>query len=464
MKLRRFETPSLAHYAYLLADEGVGVLVDPRRDVDEYLHAARSMGVRIDYVLETHRHEDFVMGSTHLAARTGAKIVNGIHDCFGHGDVRLADGDSFQVGRLEIVGLHTPGHTPESMCYAVYDGATPDHAWAVFTGDTLFFGDTGRTDLPGEAVAKENAARIYDSIHDQIVPLGDEALVLPAHGPAPVFGRGMTERPCSSIGSERLYNKVFCLDREQFIAFKGGSTFPRPPYFRTMEEVNLLGGRPPNLGAGDVRLYAPTELKALLAKHRGAIVFDTRDPEAFAAGHIPGAYSIWLDGLPNFAGFVATEEPPIFLCGRSDQEVDAAVQHLARIGLDKVCGSVRGGFRAWRDAGLPTARTGLIDALDLTDCIDAVTILDVREEAEFEAGHIPHSRNVFVGHLEERMPSIDLDPDQTIVVTCGMGHRASLAASILARAGFTDVRNLVGGMKAWTAQDLRTDHGDAQAA
>lgn len=202
MELRRIETPGIAHYAYVIADGGEAAVVDPARHAEPYLAAARELGSRIRYVVETHRQEDFVMGSAHLARRTGAAIVNGRHELFGHGDLRLADGDTFEIGGLTVRALHTPGHTMESMSYAVYSPQVQGRAWCVFTGDALFFGTTGRTDLPDAARAVDNAALLYDSVHARLAELGDTALVLPAHGPGSVCGSGMAERPYSTIGDE----------------------------------------------------------------------------------------------------------------------------------------------------------------------------------------------------------------------------------------------------------------------
>lgn len=242
MQVKRIETPGIAHYAYLLADGGEAVIVDPRRDIDEYLDATRDMGTRVKYVLETHRQEDFVMGSAYLAEQTGASIVNSGHKLFGHGDVQLGDNETLSVGGLTVQALHTPGHTPESTCYAVYSPQNKNSPWCVFTGDTLFFGTTGRTDLPDENTSIENAALLHDSVHEKIFDLGDTALILPAHGPGSVCGSGMADRSYSTIGDEKQYNEVFTLSREEFSKKKGGERLSRPPYFRHMEKVNLQGG------------------------------------------------------------------------------------------------------------------------------------------------------------------------------------------------------------------------------
>jgi len=457
VKLRRIETPEISHFAYLIADDGEAAIVDPRRDVEEYLSVARDLGVRIRYVIETHRQEDFVMGSAHLAARTGAEIVNGEHDLFGHGDRRLADGDELCLGSLRIRALHTPGHTPESMSYAVYAGAGSDEAWGVFTGDALFFGDTGRTDLPDADAARDNAALLYDMIHQKIAPLGDQALVLPAHGPGSVCGSGMAPLPSSTIGAERRYNVVFTCSRDEFAEKKGSERIPRPPYFRHMEKVNLDGGLPPAGHPDEVALLGVDELAERI---EGAYCIDTRQPEAFAGGHVERAYSIWLGGLPVFGGWIAEPDTPLYLVGDRDADIATAFTHLSRIGIDGVRGALAGGFGSWRSSGRPLEFSGVITPRQLAERRDELPVLDVREPDEFASGHIPGARNVYVGHLEDQLDQLSLDRDEPVAVTCGVGHRAGVAVSILRRAGFTDVRNLLGGMKAWSALDLSTEEGD----
>lgn len=454
MKLHRIETPEIAHYAYLIADGDQAAIVDPRRDVDEYLDVARSLGVTIRYVLETHRQEDFVMGSSHLSERTGAKVVNGKHDLFGRGDMRLDDGASFTMGDLRFEALHTPGHTPESMSYAVYAGEGADAAWGVFTGDALFFGDTGRTDLPDAGRAAENAGLLYDMVHRKIAPLGDQALILPAHGPGSVCGSGMAELPHSTIGAERQYNAVFCLSREAFSRKKGAENLPRPPFFRLLEEVNLKGGLPPRQRPHDVPLVGPD---TFAERSSDGLIIDMREPEAYAGGHIHEAYAIWKGGLPVFGGWIAEADTPLYLVGNHDAEAAEAFLHLSRIGMDGVKAALAGGFASWRSSGRPIATSGVITPRQLAETRSSVQLLDVREKDEFDEAHIPEARHVYVGYLEERLDDLELQRDRPIVVTCSVGHRAGLAASILRRAGFSDVRNLLGGMTAYQALDLAVE-------
>jgi hydroxyacylglutathione hydrolase len=459
MFLQRIKTPGIAHVAYVIGDEGEAAIVDPRRDVDEYLRVARAQSLTIKYVIETHRQEDFVLGSAELARITGAKIVNGRHDLFGHGDIRLADGEDFSFAGLRLCALHTPGHTPESMCYAVFVKDAPQTAWAVFTGDALFIGETGRTDLPDPKKTGENAGLLYDAIHEKLLPLGDQTLLLPAHGSGSVCGGNIAERDDSTLGLERLYNPVFAKSREQFIAAKIKERIPRPPYFTLMEKLNSKGGIALAKQPKEIKLLQPKQFQAEMGQ---GIVVDARDPEAFAGGHIPKAYSVWKGGLPVFGGWIAGAGTRLYLVLSAMDDLEEAVLSLARIGVDAVEGVLAGGFDAWRDAGLPIAYSGAIGPRDLQRKLDRVRVLDVREDSEFEEeGHVPHGSHLYVGYLEQHIGDIKpaLDKSQPVAVTCSVGHRAALAASILQRHGFAHVENVLGGMTAWTELDLPTVKG-----
>lgn len=451
MKLSRIETPGIAHYAYLIEDGGQAAVVDPRRDVDEYLDAARELSSQINWVIETHRQEDFVMGSSYLARQTDAKIVNGDHELFGHGDMRLKDGDTFNIGELTVRALHTPGHTMESMCYAVYSPQNREQASCVFTGDALFFGTTGRTDLPDADKSVENAALLYDSVHEKLADLGDTTLVLPAHGPGSVCGSGMSERPYSTIGEEKLYNEVFTLDRDAFSKRKGGERMSRPPFFRHMEKVNLQGGLDPMVRSGVTKLI---DVKNFADTYQDRLVYDTREPEAYAGGHIKGSHSIWLGGLPVFGGWVGDECSPIYLVTEQQHELDSAAMHLSRIGIDNIQGGLKAGFGSWRGSGNTIERSGAITSQELNEYREQYHVLDVREIDEFDEGHIPGAKHMFVGYLEERLNELELNKSQPIVVNCSIGHRSGLGVSILLRHGFSEVYNLLGGFTAWSRLEL----------
>ena len=420
-------------------------MIDPRRDIDDYLRLARENDLSIAYVLETHRQEDFEFGSRTLAQATGAMIVGGAHALFGEMDVTLEDEEELKVGTTRIVALATPGHTPESMTYAVYVKDSGDKCWGVFTGDTLFVGDTGRTDLPDPEKTGENAGILYDSVHRKIARLGDQTLLFPAHGAGSACGGNISERDDSTLGIEKATNPVFSKSRRDFVAHKLAVKMARPPYFKHLEKVNLLPGRPLK-SPSSAQVLQPSEFQRRMKE---GLVIDTRSPEAFAAAHIPGAYNIWLNGLPAFGGWIANENTRIFLVADGLKAMELAVVSLARIGIDTVEGIVANGIEGWRDQGLPLESLGTTNASETANWMQQglVHVLDVRDDYEWDEKHIPGAVHCFVGYLEDKLPL--LPKDSEIVVHCNVGHRSGVAASILKRNGFTHIHNMLGGITAW---------------
>ncbi len=350
MFLQKFKTPGIAHVAYLIGDGGDAAIIDPRRDVEEYLAAAQKNDLAIKYVIETHRQEDFVLGSAALAALPGVKVVSFDHPLFGHSDIRLRDGEELKLGRLKIRALHTPGHTPESTCYAVFTDDAPDRAVGVFSGDTLFVGEAGRTDLPDPKKTGDNAGALFDAVHAKLVPLGDQAMLWPAHGAGSVCGGNIADRDDSTLGVERGYNPVFTKTRAEFIDAKIKERIPRPQYFTHMEKVNFEGGMPAGKKATAIPLLTP---KKLASEMKQGLVIDTRDPEAFSGAHIPGSVNIWLKGLPVFGGWLATETTRIYLvlAQMSDLETAVTPWRASESTASRVCwprDSTRGATRGCR--------------------------------------------------------------------------------------------------------------------
>lgn len=451
MFFKRLKASGLGQNSYILGcGEGLAVVFDPRRDIDEYLKLAQENDLSIAYILETHRQEDFEFGSRTLAAMTGARIVTGAHELFGHSDIKLADEKELKVGTTRIVALETPGHTPESVTYAVYPKDTKDKCWGVFTGDALFVSETGRTDLTDPEKADENAGILYDSIHKKIAPLGDQTLLFPAHGSGSACGGNISKRDDSTLGIEKETNLVFKVSRMEFVDHKVSEKLPRPPYFSHMERVNLMGGRPPGLPA-DFRVLQPEEFQK---RTKDGIVIDCRSPDAFAGAHIPLSYNIWLKGLAAFGGWVADENTIIFLVVDESDHIHEAVTSLARIGIDRIEGVLSGGVEAWREQGLPIYGLGTISAQECANWMQErqVNVLDVRDDNEWSKKHIPGALHTYVGYLEESIPP--LPKDSELVVHCSVGHRAGLAASILERNGFSKVYNMLGGICAWEALGL----------
>ena len=463
MFFQKLKTPGIAHVSYVLGEKEAAIVVDPRRDVDAYLRLAHENSLQIRFILETHRQEDFVIGSRELARLTGAKIVTFDHGLFGHSDIRLQDGEELQLTGLKVRALHTPGHTPESTCYAVYLDEAPTLAWGAFTGDTLFVGEAGRTDLTDPLKTGEHAIQLLDSIRHKLLPLGDQTLVWPAHGSGSVCGGNIAERDESTLGLERMTNPAFQLTQEEFVAAKLRERIPRPPYFTLMEKLNLEGGAPLAKPYTSIPWLPP---KKFASEMKQGLVLDARNPEAFAGGHVPESLSLWLKGLAVFGGWVATETTAVYLVLDDASDAEGAILSLARLGIDRVEAVLAGGFDAWRDAGLPISYSETIAPRELQAAHSEYAVLDVRDDMEFEdEGHIEGASHLYVGYLEDHLKRVapSLREKSSVAVVCSVGHRAGLAASILRRHGFARVANLLGGMTAWEHLKLPVSKGKTQS-
>ncbi|MGE5708463.1 MAG: MBL fold metallo-hydrolase, partial [Bacteroidota bacterium] len=352
MNIQRITTEGLSHHSYFVSDGGEALVIDPRRDVDLYLELAARNEAKIRRVFETHRHEDFAVGSCELAARTGATILHGKAIPFAYGE-GIAEGFECAVGRWRLRTLQTPGHTAESLTYILSDREYPNAPLLVFSGDALFVGEVGRVDLYGADCREHLAGALHDSLFEKILPLGDGVILAPAHGGGSVCGANISPRSESTLGFERLHNPRLLPDREQFIQEKCKERLVVPRYFRRMEEYNLQGapllGRLPNLEPLSVERFSE-EIR------EGALVVDTRMPQAFAGGHIPGAYSIWLEGLSGYAGWVLPLDHPLLLVLEPGTSSERVARMLVRVGYENLRGMLRGGFESWQNAGKPWER------------------------------------------------------------------------------------------------------------
>jgi hydroxyacylglutathione hydrolase len=419
-------------------------VIDPRRDVGEYMDIAGLNCMRITHVLETHRNEDIVTGSPKLKALTGCSILHGRSLPFKYGE-GIAEGDVISLGNLRIKSLETPGHTSESMTYVLYDKGSSVPLIA-FTGDTIFGGSTARTDLWG---TKEQASgTLYDSVKNKILTLGDQVILCPAHGAGSVCGAGISDREISTLGYERLTNPDLQLSKEEFIAKKKGELLETPYYFERMEAINLSGTAATGGPGCPVAVQAEDFRKAIGA----GILFDTRMPASFLA-HVPGSYSIWLDGMATFPGWIEDHDKPIYLLTDRDEDAEIAVRYLYRLGIDNVKGYLCGGFQDWLNGGYDTEFMGAIvpDALAGMLSSNKVTLLDVRSEHEWRESRIKEAVHIYVGELEHRISEVP--KGKAVACICSTGLRASLAASILKRAGFGEVYNVLGGITAWKERD-----------
>lgn len=444
----RIKSEGIAHNSYLIGSENDAAVIDPRRDCQVYIDLAQQRGLKIKYIFETHRNEDYSIGSVELNHFTGADIYHGLGLDWKYGNT-LREGQQFQIGELGLTAIHTPGHTDESMSYAVVDLPTGEATVMVFTGDALFVGDVGRTDLYGPEEAPRLASNLYDSIFNKLLPLGDGVILCPAHGAGSVCGAHIADRDASTLGVERAQSPLLQMSRDEFIKYKVAEKLERPPYFRQMEKYNLEG--PPFLGC----LPLPVPLPPAAFKkemERGAVVVDTSYPAAFGGAHIKGSYSIWLEGLPVFAGWVLSYDKPILLVLDDQHHVDKAVRYLMRAGYDQIVGYLKGGIEGWYNAGFPVEHLQVLTVQELKAKIDRgeqLTILDDRGENEWNAGHIKGAQHIYVGHIQERMA--DIPKDKPVAMFCNVGHRAGLGASILLREGCREVYNVLGSMTAWKA-------------
>ncbi len=449
MIFQRIKAAGISHNSYIIGAGGHIAVIDPRRDCQVYVDFARENGILISHIFETHRNEDYVSGSAELNNMTGAEIHHGPGLDWGFGNT-LKDGQEFQIGSLRLTAMHTPGHTDESMSYIITDMSSGNNPVMVFTGDTLFVDDVGRTDLYGQREVNRLAANMYDSIFHKLLPLGDGVILCPGHGAGSLCGMHIGSRDESTLGIERLQNPVLRFKTEdQFVKFKEHEKPEKPYYFKQMEKLNLEG--PPILSC--MPLPAPLSPKEFREEmEKGAVVVDASEPAAFGGAHIKGVYSIWLEGLPAFGGWVLPYDKPILLVLEDPSHLDRAVRYLIRAGYDKIAGYLKDGTEGWYNAGLPTESLPLLSVHQLKDKLDRhenLRVLDTRGQEEWESGHIAGSQHIYIGYLESRLAEVP--KDKPIAVICNVGHRAGLGASILLRAGFPGVSNVLGSVKAWIA-------------
>ena len=445
----------LAHASYLVGSEGIAAVIDPQRDVDIYVDAAREKGLKIAHVIETHLHADFVSGHRELAERTGARIYLGESSGATFAHTAVKDGDSIRFGNCRLDFIETPGHTAESVCIALTDLADPSRPRAVFTGDTLFVGDVGRPDLSADRTPQELAALLYKSLHEKVLKLPDETEIFPAHGAGSLCGRQMGAERSSTIGKERRTNYALqARSPEEFIHLLTDNLPPRPEYFGREVELNRRGA------AALDRLPPPVPVRApevFRLQSEGAIALDTRPAMEFAVAHVPGSLHIALSGqYASWAARILGLDKRIILVGEDEQHLRESQLRLARVGIENVHGYLEDGIAGWIKGGYELEYIPQISVHEFAELLereaDHVAVLDVREPGEIEAGAMGNSARIPLGQLPARTG--ELDPGKLLVVHCKSGYRSSIATSILRRAGFRDVANLTGGFDAWKAAGL----------
>ncbi len=461
MFFKQFLRDDLGCASYLIGDTGVGecVVVDPQWDVAGYVELAARQGMRIRYVIETHNHADHVSGHGKLA-QLGAEVAVCEDAGVDYPHVPLKDGQTLQIGDVCLQVLRTPGHRPEHIALTITDNSRADASWLVLTGDALFVGDVGRPDLAVEP--REGAAQLYKSLHDKLLTLQDGVEMYPAHVSGSLCGKSLSAKSSSTIGFERRYNPPLSADNEQdFVERVTSELPPQPPQFQRIVEKN----RGPFItDEHEVRPMSADEIEAM--RRQGCIVLDTRSPEAFGGGHIPGAINVDLhDGqFATRASWVIKPGVPVVLVPETLDDLQAAVSSLAATGQDDIEGYLLGGMHAWDTGGRPLDAIRQMSAADLNERLQsgdkAIQVVDVREDSEWKEGHIAGAIHIpfhqIANHLDE-MPS-----HRPIATLCGGGVRSSIAASILQAQGFEPV-NIIGGMGAWNAAGYPLEKVGAQA-
>jgi hydroxyacylglutathione hydrolase len=465
MIVKRFYDTNLAQTSYLIGCGRMGsaIVIDPNRDVEQYVRMAESEGVKITHVTETHIHADFVSGARELAARTGATLyLSGEGDAawkYGYareaGAVLVKEGDTIEVGNITVGVIHTPGHTPEHISFLITDTAVAAEPMAIVTGDFVFVGDVGRPDLLEKAAGvegtMEEAARTLFRSLERFRQYPDWLQIWPGHGAGSACGKGLSAVPHSTVGYERRFNWAFGMTGEAEFVQMVLAGQPEPPkYFAEMKRINRDGPRVLHGFRRPERLPA-TRLADVLES--GAIVVDTRHAADFAAGHVPGTINIALNtSFTTWAGWLLPFDRDFFLIINSQCThcVDEAVRDLAMIGLDRVAGYF--GSEAvdhWAESGRALATVPQITSGELAERVRAgdVAVLDVRGRSEWESGHLPGGENIPLGYLTDRLDEIPRD--RPVVVHCQSGARSAIAASVLRARGLTNVVNLTGGFADW---------------
>ena len=441
----------LAHASYLIGGaNGEAVVIDPRRDVEEYLEDAKNAGLTIKYVIETHLHADFVSGHLELAKRTGATILLGANSGAAFAHQQISGGETITLGDLTLSFLATQGHTPEGITILA---ESPEQPTRLFTGDTLFLGDVGRPDLVGAKglTSEQMAQMLYTSLRTQILPLADETEIWPAHGAGSSCGKNLSNDRVSTLAVQKATNLPLQLamqgDETGFIAYSLEGLGAPPAYFFHDAAKNKEGGASVESILALAKPLAPSMVEE--QSEEGVLVLDTRATGAFKAGHIPGAIEVQLDG--NFAPYVGAVLPPtapVIVVTEPGRETEAMTR-LIRVGYENLVGWLDGGMDAWKAAGGEQAKLGVIEPTELKALLSveaAPAVLDVRTLGEWDAGHIENAVHIPIAELNARLAEVSQGP---LAVICGSGYRSAIACSLLLRNGRRDVVDVPGGWKAY---------------
>ena len=452
MYFKQFYLACLAHASYLIGSDGEAAVVDPQRDVDEYIAEARAHQLNIKYIIETHLHADFVSGHQELAKRLGATIVFGQKAGASFAHQAVKDGDEIKLGKLILRFLETPGHTPESICILVIDPSSPEQPQKILTGDTLFIGDVGRPDLAGGKgfTPQQMAGLMYESLHGKLLTLPDETEVYPAHGAGSMCGKNMSKETSSTIGEQRKFNYALKpMSKDEFVQMMTADLPEAPAYFPKDAEINRSGAR------GLSEIVPPKALSAkdvTAMRDAGHVILDIRSAELFGAGHVAGSINIGLGGqFAMWAGSLLPMSSEIVIVAETSAQVDEALVRLARVGIENVRGYLIGDVDDWVRDGLSVSTIKQYSVNELRDRIASggLPVIDVRRPAEYAGGHVPGAFSFTLSGIDKHVSELPVDKNSETAVICAGGYRSSAAASMLEKHGFTKLINISGGTNAW---------------
>lgn len=447
MEFKQIYTPGIAHCSYIVGGKNSCIIIDPARDISQYIETAASWGLKITTIIETHLHADFISGHIELLEKTGAEIyiTQKANAQFKH--KALYDGEEFTIDTLSIKMLDTPGHTPDCAVFLVSDLERGKEPVLAFTGDTLLVGDAGRPDLFPE-IKESLAKELYSSLK-KIKMIGDNVELYPAHGAGSLCGRSLSSKLSSTIGTEKIQNYVFKFDEENKFVQSFLHDMPEvPDHFLRCSEINRKG---PALISSMPKIQAYGVKEFFHLSQSGYSIVDTRDMLSFSSAHMPGAYGLSLMGnLSTFAGWVLPADKPILLVLPSEKDFDNVKKALYRVGLDNIDGYLSGGMASYIDSGLPLSGFESISAYELKEKLDKneITLIDARLKSEYEQYHINEAINIPAPDMRTRYNEIPID--KPVAFICSSGVRAMLAASIMQKnTKRKDILNVVGGMSAW---------------
>ncbi|MBW3517860.1 rhodanese-like domain-containing protein [Flavobacterium sp. NKUCC04_CG] len=459
MKIEQIYTGCLAQGAYYIESEGEVAIIDPLREVQQYIDKATAAGARIKYIFETHFHADFVSGHVTLAEKTAAPIVYGPTASPTFKAHIATDGEVFQLGKISLTALHTPGHTMESTTYLLKDENGNDHA--IFSGDTLFLGDVGRPDLAQKATSmtqEELAGTLFHSLRNKIMPLGDHVIVYPAHGAGSACGKNLSKETIGNLGEQKQTNYALRADmtKAEFIAEVTAGLLPPPSYFPLNVKLNKEGYEDVEKIIRENQALNPAEFQ-LVADENTALILDVRSVSEFAQGHIPGSIFIGIDGqfAPWVGALITDIQQPILIVAPEGREEETIIR-LSRVGYDNSLGFLKGGFDTWKKSGLEIDTVTQITADTFAEKMqdDTLNVFDVRKPGEFEASHLEAVHHVPLDVLNDNIA--DFPTDKPFYIHCAGGYRSLIAASILKARGYHNMIDIIGGFAAIKQTDLKT--------